>query len=658
MGSRYLSRIKRVLSKPPKVIAFRILQLINLELMALLGVWQRIAKHAEQESVGIENQLRTVLIVAPRPMLSDSQRHELKLSATAVKSSKFVLFSHVVPNLDECDFSTDWRFCKKWQPQYYRRYHFYEDKSEAYDVKFPWELSRFHYLIPVLVWQWIGGVDGDTLRWINRFLSRWRVENPLAYSVNWYPMEASMRIISLVLMLDLVTLLAREASGDLLGEIKILEKHLLTLIIEHGTFVWYNREFTDVRGNHFTANLSALLLASTALSYRGRPRLGWWKYSLGWLDKEILLQFCSDGVNFEKSCGYHKMVLELFLLAAIVREREGVPFSPEARSRLMDAARFSDALTKTNGLAANFGDNDDAIVLPFSLQNSRSHGTVVELARAFFVKAIGSVVFSEIEKLASLFLLGRSGAVMPAVLDTPELMYFPAGGYVVMRQQSNGFFCMIDVGEVGMAGRGGHGHNDLLAFELCMSGFSVVIDPGCSAYTADLGKKTRYRSTASHSTVQLFGEEIARISGHWRILDDAHPLGISVSKDGDSIKIRSGHDGYERIAAGSRVFRSIEWLPKQQRVTVTDEVHVPCDNVGVRWRFPIGNLPVERQSQKELKLGVEPAVIVISDLPLILDEAFFSHGYGHEEPGRVIIAESKVSAGRHVYCFNFYPIKS
>jgi hypothetical protein len=658
MGSRYLSLIKRILSKPPKVIAFRILQLINLELMALLGVWQRIAKHAEQESVGIENPLRTVLIVAQRPMLSDSQRRELKLSATAVKSSKFVLFSHAVPNLDECDFSTDWRFCKKWQPQYYRRYHFYEHKSEAYDVKFPWELSRFHYLIPVLAWQWIGGVDGETLRWINRYLSRWRAENPLAYSVNWYPMEASMRIISLVLMLDLVTLLAREASGDLAGEIQILEKHLLTLIIEHGTFVWHNREFTDVRGNHFTANLAALLLASTALSYRDRPRLGWWKYSLGWLDKEVLLQFCSDGVNFEKSCGYHKMVLELFLLAAIVREREGVPFSSEARSRLMDAARFSDALTKANGLAANFGDNDDAIALPFSLQKPRSHGAVVELARAFFDKAIGSVVFSEIDKLASLFLLGRSGAVTPAVLDSPELMYFPAGGYVVMRQQANGFFCMIDVGEVGMAGRGGHGHNDLLAFELCMSGFSVVIDPGCSAYTADLGKKTQYRSTASHSTVQLFGEEIARISGHWRILDDAHPLGISISKDGDSIKIRSGHDGYERIAAGSRVFRSIEWLPKQQRVIVTDEVHVPCDNVGVRWHFPIGNLPVERQSQKELKLGAEPAVMVTSDLPFILDEAFFSHGYGHEEPGRVIIAESKVSAGRHVYCFNFYLIKS
>ncbi len=652
MISQYFSLIKRALSKPPRVIGYRVLQALSLELMARCGFWQRVAKNAEQKSSNIGRQSRTVLVVAQRPTLTDSQRHELKLSAAAARTSNFSLFGHPVPNLDGCDFSTDWRFGKKWQPQYFKRYHFYEHKSEAYDVKFPWELSRFHYLIPVLAWQWIEGGDVETLIWINRLLARWRVENPLAYSVNWYPMEASMRTISLVMMLDLVTLIARETSGQFADEIQLLEKQLLTLLIEHGTFIWHNREFTDVRGNHFTANLAALLLASAALSYRGLPQL-WWKYSVSWLDKEVLLQFCEDGVNFEKSCGYHKLVLELFLLAAIVRERAGLPFSSEARRRLIDAARFSDAVTKPDGLAANFGDNDDAIALPFTLDKPRSHGAIVELARAFFDKDIGCVAFSEVDKLPSLFLLGRSG-VTPTVFDTSELLYFPAGGYVVVRQQAKGFFCMIDVGEVGMAGRGGHGHNDLLAFELCMSGLPVVVDPGCSGYTADLEKKTIYRSTASHATVELFGDEIACISGHWSICDDAHPLEISVLKNDDSIRIRAGHDGYERIAAGSRVFRSLELKPEQQKVVVTDEIHAPCDNVKVVWHFPVGASRIVKQTSRLLRFEQEKLIVVVAaDVDLDIVNASFSNGYGNQQQGNVVFAATNVVSGTHKYRFEF-----
>ncbi|MDD2367106.1 MAG: alginate lyase family protein [Desulfuromonadaceae bacterium] len=656
MLNRYGALFTKALSKPARIVCFKALQELKLKWMGATGAWQRFSSKTAQNFAVISTGIEPLLLVSERPVLSGVQRNQLKSLAHNVRTSNFSLLGNPVPELTSCNFNTDWRYGKEWQPQYYKKYNFYEQKSEPYDVKFPWELSRLHYLVPVLACQWYEGGDSETLIWIYQLLYRWRDENPLAYSVNWYAMEASMRIVNLAMMLDFVSLLAREAANDLSNELGRLEKLLIIMLKEHGYFVWHNREFTDIRGNHFTANITALFLAAVTLERRDYRQKKWLDYSLRWLDKEILLQFLPDGVNFEKSCGYHKLVLELFLISAIARERYGVPFSEEATERLVAAAKFSDALTGPDNLVANFGDNDDAVALPLNFNNARSHGAVVELARSFFDANIGTVMFKEEERLSSLFLLGKCRTTLVAQ-NTHELLYFPAGGYAIVRNQAKGFFFIVDIGEVGMRGKGGHGHNDLLSFELFIDGEPIVIDPGCSGYTSDLDKKSLYRSTANHSTVQVFGEEIARFGGHWMISNDAVPIEVSVFKDLEKITIRAGHNGYNRIASGSTVFRQFDINPSLQEVLICDEISVPVDDTSIQWNFPIGKQVIAQQSANELLLGVKSSVRISSDLPLALNESFYSCGYGQEEIGRTISISTSALAGKHLYHFNLSKTK-
>jgi hypothetical protein len=54
---------------------------------------------------------------------------------------------------------------------------------------------------------------------------------------------------------------------------------------------------------------------------------------------------------------------------------------------------------------------------------------------------------------------------------------FDAGGFFVMRGSAR-THVFIDCGEVGMRGRGGHGHNDVLSFELMLDGLNVITDSG------------------------------------------------------------------------------------------------------------------------------------------------------------------------------------
>lgn len=646
--------LRRAIGKPLPVIAFRLLQSLRLQALHRSGGWPRIARRAEKTFRDRTiRSARPVLVHPHAPPLTDGQRSTLDAVAASVRNSDFKIFGAPVPNLDDCDFSTDWRFGKTWPRRYFKLNRFYEAKDIAYDVKFPWELSRLHYLVPLLARQFAGETDEAECRWMLRLLQRWRCENPLAFSVNWYPMEASMRTVSLALLADLACLLlareTREGSRQALTELLRL---LLTSVLEHGTFVWENREFTDVRGNHFTANIVALLIAAELLERQGVKRRRWRRYADTWIEREIILQFFPDGVNFEKSCGYHKLVLELFLLAQIARERAGRPLSPAARERLEKAAVFSDALTRPDGFGANFGDTDSAVALPFLFDRTRSHGQVVELARALFNVDIGTFRFPEEEQLAALFLTGRRHAI-PASPGVPEILQFADGGYVVVRAQDRGYFFMADVGEVGMAGRGGHGHNDLLAFELCLGGLPVVIDPGSPCYTADLDKKTAYRSTGVHSTVQLMGEEMARMTGPWTIANDAVPKDVELRQNGDTIFLRAAHEGYARLAPGTRIEREFTVSPLSGNLRIRDEITTALNGIEARWRFPLGPAPAKVSAKREILVGNGVQVKVRSDIPLTAMQSPYSDFYGHEAMGTALAGGITLPPGTSAHEFTF-----
>ncbi|QDQ40002.1 hypothetical protein E3226_006120 [Legionella geestiana] len=641
-----MNLVRKALNKPLDVVIFRGLQRAKLTLNKISRKWPRVAARAERIACLHQHLLNPVVLCINPPTLSEMQLEILYRDAEAIQQSQFELFGHRVPNLDDADFSCDWRFNKRWENTWFQNYHFYHEKTVPYDVKFPWELSRFHYLIPVFAYQLYSTSNPEVLSWALSLLQRWKKQNPLAYSVNWYPMEASMRIINLVVLLDIVKIMRTKNDLPILEP---LQRQLTEMLYDHAHFVWATREYTDVRGNHFSANLTALLLAARALP-AARVSSRWESYAIRWLDKDITEQFLADGVNFEKSCGYHKLVLELFLLAAIAREKAGNPFTQERLQILRNAARYSDAITRPDGLAANFGDNDDACTLYFSIMNPRSHGPVIELARAFFREDIGSCIFPPECRLSAGFLLGRQH-VVNATITTTELLPFTEGGYYIVRNQKTGFFCMLDAGEVGMRGRGGHGHNDLLAFELFVGGNPIVIDPGCPGYTADLHKKNTYRSTSCHSTLMLFDAEMARLQGYWSIANDAVPLRVKYRRAGDWIIIRAGHGGYERIANGTVVRRTLFINPRDSRLKVIDRVNLTASvPTPARWFFPTPeNSPIPVASG--MRIG---DVTLSTSMPIVAVPSHYSEGYGQEAAGITLECSRTLNTGFNRMSFIFH----
>ncbi|WAC03888.1 hypothetical protein N7U66_12930 [Lacinutrix neustonica] len=144
--------------------------------------------------------------------------------------------------------------------------------------------------------------------------------NPMAYSVNWYPMEVAVRTINLIQSRELLLVSAKgNKTINLLNEILLL----------HGVFLWRNLEYTDVRANHYAANLTALLLLGQVFKSFYKEAKQWYDFAIKKTEKEFHLQFFKDGVNFEKSIPYHRFVVELFFISFLVMKRSGIKLSPK-----------------------------------------------------------------------------------------------------------------------------------------------------------------------------------------------------------------------------------------------------------------------------------------------------------------------------------------
>jgi uncharacterized heparinase superfamily protein len=110
---------------------------------------------------------------------------------------------------------------------------------------------------------------------------------------------------------------------------------------------------------------------------------------------------------------------------------------------------------------------------------------------------------------------------------------------------------VIDAGEIGMRGIGGHGHNDVLSFELWAAGSPLLVDSGTYTYTADPAARNALRATAAHNSLRVDGQETSRLGGDrwlWLIENDAHPKVLDWQSGPVRDILVAAHDGYQRLA--------------------------------------------------------------------------------------------------------------
>jgi len=338
------------------------------------------------------------------------------------------------------------------------------------DIKFPWELSRFHQAVWLADSYNLQNNEQYAIKF-SALIGDWISDNSFLYSVNWTcAMDVGIRAVNLIYAFTLFKQSNYCFDDD-------FENNFLKLIYKHGLYIYHNQEYSPVRGNHYTSDLVGLFIIGLLFQKTSVGRK-WLNFAKKELEQEIELQTLDSGMNFELSLPYHRLTTELFLYSYIFGKLNNVNFSENYLRILKKQVQFIVDYTKPNNLAPLVGDNDSGHLFYFPCFDNRDHIFLLDIGKKY-------LEFKPKKK---------SGFIE-----------YKDAGFVIYKDKR--IYFLFKNSQLGLNGLGGHNHNDNLSFELNIDGLDIFVDPGTYVYTPKPNERNKFRSTEMHNTVYLGVEQ-------------------------------------------------------------------------------------------------------------------------------------------------------
>lgn len=254
----------------------------------------------------------------------------------------------------------------------------------------------------------------------------------------------------------------------------------------------------DLLGNHYYEDLKALILC--ALFFNDKRIL---KKALDEFHKQCREQILPDGMHFELSPMYHKLIFEDLMRVAVAlrgADKKDDEIESYLQSMLDVAYSLEEGLDR------------------IPLFNDCGHNVAKSLDA---LCAAAKVYFNLIPNFKS---------------------KLPDSGYYIFKWSD--WKMIVDAGQPGPMYLPGHAHCDAMSFELFKAGKPVIVNCGTYAYQCDI--RAFFRSTAAHNTVQVEGVEQSQCWGAFRmgkrsrveVLDSDEKHIVTLMKDQAGVQVK------------------------------------------------------------------------------------------------------------------------
>lgn len=329
------------------------------------------------------------------------------------------------------------------------------------DVLPLWEfnLHYFEYIIPI-AYQYNRTQNRDYYDFIKEAILGWIANNNKYHESAWHPYTISMRIPN--------WLIAFELCVDLFADDREFQNVVWKSIFDQYTALKERIEYW-ILGNHYFENLKCLVICS--LVFRKSNEYN--KY-VSLLLKELSEQILTDGVHFELSLMYHKIIIEdlirlvFFLRTYSCKEVDDLLYF----INIMISALYS--LEFGLGRTPLFNDAADNVSKPS--------------------KELLMVVEKEL-------------SIVPDKMNN-----FIESGY--FKRYGDRYSLIFDAGKIGPDYQPGHAHCDCLSFELSFDNIPLFVNAGTYQYQ---GKdRSFFRSTRAHNTFMVGDREQSDLWGEHR----------------------------------------------------------------------------------------------------------------------------------------------
>ena len=312
-------------------------------------------------------------------------------------------------------------------------------------------LHYFEYCVPLAA-RYVHARDAADLELFKRLVYSWISVCKYPCGDAWHPYTISLRLVNWLICLDLFgEVLAGDDNfmGAITASMYRQYRHLLA-----------NQE-RHLLANHYLENLKTLVICALAFGENDVLAEVERDY-LTQLDEQVL----PDGVHYERSMMYHKLILEGMLRVELAYRSVGKVAPAKIVSKVRQMLDAMASIERGMGKTPFFNDAADGV--------AKECGPLI--------CACHDVYDYEPD-------------------DTKTA--FPDSGFYKLYDGDAAL--VFFAGEPGPKYMLGHAHCDLLSFELSIGDRPVIVNSGTFAYQSDL--RPYFRSTAAHNTATVDGEE-------------------------------------------------------------------------------------------------------------------------------------------------------
>ncbi len=503
--------------------------------------------------------------------------------------------------------------------------------NKGIDLVFPWEQSRFYFGIN-LANKYLVSKDEDYYFIFKSLIEDWIEKNPFLYGVNWLStMDVSIRSVNWIVALNLFS--------EVFSKETLFKNKITNCLLKHAEYIsqFPLIEKGGLTTNHTTSAYTGLLFLSLTLKKHTKSE-NWIKIAKKGLETCIEEQVYDDGVDFEGSIPYHRLVLEFFAYSAIIAKANNVKFSKFYYQKLFKMFEFCTVYMDKNGNAPQIGDNDSGRLLIFNdinndpYENEHNHRYLLSLGSKIFdyefdnnspAKDITFDAFlPEIEKIN----ISDNNIV---VRDIDKLQSFDNGGAYFLKNEI--FELCFANFSTGQNGKGGHNHLDTGGFTLSLEGIPIIVDPGSYGYSRDRIERDKYRSYTYHNTIfndEDFKTDLSK-NGYWSLENPYSGEIVSHSASKLNAKITLVSDKNIR-------YRKFELL--ERKLNIDNCIN---GNFSTRLNFhPSAEIKILEVNQ--LLINQNYKIIFNSQIiKMNLDSYSYSPFYGKSEKAHFLIVEGK-----------------
>jgi len=327
------------------------------------------------------------------------------------------------------------------------------------DIKVPWELSRFQHLL-ILGQAYEKTHHGAYADTFTRHIDDWIQHNPFMLGPNWMcPMEVGLRALNWVIAFHYFK---QESTIP-----ECFWQRFTENLYDHFFYLENNWEVYDGRtSNHYLSDLVGYFylcwfFQELPTIYNKRD----WCFAE--IVRECEKQIFFEGISYEGSTAYHRLVTELFLHAFLLAQEQQLCIPQSFKEKLSAMLHVIDWCTPHGGELITIGDHDSGCV-------TRA-GITLSMRNVFQQKSTtGTTTFAE---------FGLS------IIKTPT-WHLSLRHHAYQAQQPSGHF-----------------HNDAGSITLALDGIPIIIDPGSYLYTPSRQWRNYFRSATVHNTLFVEGHE-------------------------------------------------------------------------------------------------------------------------------------------------------